>query len=51
MFKRENYPEDPFVSINDHSSGEVVYGGNSFSGNQKILETEGGMDVFVRNTK
>ena len=54
MYNRGNYPEDPWVSIRDHNprpDHQMVYAENSISANRKILETEEGMDVFIRNAK
>ena len=44
--------EDPWVSIRDHyprPNHLMVYAENSIRGNNEILKTEGGMDVFIRN--
>ena len=52
MFLRENYLEDPWVSIRDHNpkpNHQMVYAENSTPLNRVILQTEGGMDVFIRN--
>ena len=51
MFLREKHLEDPFVSIRDHypKPNQMVYAENRTPFNTDILETEGGMDVFIRN--
>ena len=49
MYKRFTFPEDPWVSIMDYkTTQQFVYAENSNRFNTKILETEGGMDVFIR---
>ena len=50
MYLRESL-EDPFVSIRDHNPRphQMVYAENRTPLHTDILETEGGMDVFIRN--
>ena len=51
MYNRGDFIEDPWVSIRDHyprPNHQMVYAENSISVNTEILETEGGMDVFIR---
>ena len=54
MFNRENAPNEPYVCIRDYYNGrDIMYAEHAASPDYlaKILKTEGGMDVFVRNTK
>jgi len=46
--RNPNGGEDPWISINDmDTDGLIVYGENSFVGNQFIRSTFGGMCVLV----
>ena len=54
QYYRSGVPEDPWISIRDHGSGQtdaqIVYGENSFAGTQAALvSVDGGMGVWVRN--
>ena len=53
MYNRENFPQDPHVSIRDYQVGkerQMVYteGGMVYSELNTILNYEGGMNVFIR---
>ena len=51
-YLRGGFPEDPWISVKNHDdpSGNImVYGGNSVSYHNSILQTSGGMDVYIRN--
>jgi|694.fasta_scaffold10760_3 hypothetical protein len=49
--RNPNGGEDPWISINDmDTDGLIVYGENSFAGNQFIRSTFGGMCVLVRDS-
>ena len=52
-YLRGGSPEDPWISVKNHddpSGNLMVYGGNSVSDHNSLLQTTGGMNVYIRNT-
>ena len=52
MYNRgETDPADPWVSILDHHhpDNQMVYGESASPGYHKLLNAEGGMDVYIAN--
>ena len=54
MYRRNGHQEDPWVSVKDHqdpSGNLMVYGGNSKNEHNTVLQTTGGMRVYIRSDK
>ncbi len=58
-YNRANFPEDPWISIDDHyvsanSNGGVLYGGNNYENSDTFhtsdLQSRGGADVYIRTS-
>lgn len=52
MYNRAGNTEDPWISLTDHASaipaGLIVYGENSYGGNNLSIKNNDGADVYIR---
>ena len=51
MYRRNGELTDPWVSLKDHSDpagNQMIYGGNSVTEHNTLLQVTGGMRVYIR---